>query len=110
VAKSAGQPEVQEKRTLPRWRVSFPVLHGEGATMLVGLAADLNEQGMAFVTRKSYAVDSVLSLELRIPSGRMQLRGLVRHCQTGKAGVQFVGLSAEQRSALAELCAGQGCH
>ena len=100
-------PGTGEKRANPRWPVRFPVLHGYGGKMLVGLAADLNDYGMAFVTRIPYAVDSILALELRLPSGRIRVKGIVRHCRTGMAGVQFLELSQQQRRELQDYCLGQ---
>jgi hypothetical protein len=89
---------------LLRWLVQFPVLHGQGDALLVGKATDLSEDGMGFLTYQPYAVDSVLTLELLIPSGRIKVKGRVRNCRNGRAGVQFVNISPQQRLALLDYC------
>ena len=106
MAAAGVPPRTGERRASLRWLVQFPVLHGQGDLLLVGKATDLNEEGVGFVTRQPYAVDCVLTLELLIPSGRIKVKGRVRHCRNGRAGVQFLKLSPQQRSELLDYCTG----
>ena len=93
-----------ESRTFPRWLVRFPLMHGQGMATHFGMASDINDDGMCILTGAAYAVDSILSLELRIPGGPFHVKALVRYCGNGATGVQFLSLSREQRLALLDFC------
>ena len=55
---------------------------------------------MGFLSSALYAVDTIVSLELRIPAGPSHVKALVRYCSHGAIGVQFLNLSREQRLEL----------
>lgn len=95
-----AQERADEDRAFPRWMVRFPLLHGQGMATHFGLASDINDDGMGFLSSETYAVNAVLSLELRIPGKPIQVKALVRYCRNGAIGVQFLNLSREQRLAL----------
>jgi PilZ domain len=95
-----AQEGKDEDRAFPRWLVRFPVMHGQGMATHFGLASDINDDGMCFLSSAQYAVDTIMSLELRIPDGPIEVKALVRHCGRGAIGVQFLNLSREQRLAL----------
>jgi hypothetical protein len=80
--------------------VRFPIMHGQGMATHFGLASDINDDGMCFLSSAPYAVDTIVSLELRIPGGPIDVKALVRYCRRGAIGVQFLNLSREQRLAL----------
>jgi PilZ domain-containing protein len=94
------QEAKDEDRIFPRWLVRFPLLHGPGMATHFGLASDINDDGMCFLGCAPYAVDTVLSLELRIPGDPIHVKALVRYSRGGAVGVQFLSLSREQRLAL----------
>ena len=93
-----------ENRAFPRWLVRFPLMHGQGMATHFGLASDINDDGMCILTGAAHAVDTILSLELRIPGGPFHVKALVRYCGNGATGVQFLNLSREQRLALLDFC------
>ncbi len=93
-----------DHRAFPRWITRFPLLHGPGAPTQFGLAVDINDDGMCFLTAANYAEGTILRLELRIVGGPIQLCARVCYCGGGTAGVQFLNLSREQRRALLYYC------
>ncbi|MGZ4813686.1 MAG: PilZ domain-containing protein [Terriglobales bacterium] len=93
-----------ENRAFPRWLSRFPILHGQGLPIRFGLAADINDDGMCFLTAAAYPVGTVILLEMRIPGGPIQVKALVRYCTGRAAGVQFLNLSREQRMVLLSFC------
>ncbi|MFI5104950.1 MAG: PilZ domain-containing protein [Terriglobales bacterium] len=95
-----AQERKDEDRISPRWLVRFPIMHGQGMATHFGLAADVNDDGMCFLSSALYAADTIVSLELRIPGGPIHVKALVRYCRNGAIGVQFLNLSREQRLAL----------
>jgi PilZ domain-containing protein len=95
-----AQEGTDEDRAFPRWLVRFPLLHGQGIPAHFGLASDINDDGMCFLSSAPYAVNAILSLELRIPGGPIHVKALVRYRRHGAIGVQFLNLSREQRLAL----------
>jgi hypothetical protein len=95
-----AQKGTDEDRAFPRWLVRFPIMHGQGMATHFGLASDINDDGMCFLSSAPYAVDAIVSLELRIPGGPIHVKALVRYCRRGAIGVQFLNLSREQRLAL----------
>ena len=79
----------------------FPYCMGKACLAThFGLAADINDDGMCFLSSAPYAVDTIVSLELRIPGEPIPVKALVRYCRHGAIGVQFLNLSREQRLAL----------
>jgi hypothetical protein len=95
-----AQRGTDEDRASPRWLVRFPVMHGQGMATHFGLAADINDDGMCFLGSTRYPVNTIVSLELRIPGEPIEVKARVRYCHRGAIGVQFLNLSREQRLAL----------
>lgn len=99
------------KRRYDRHRADFPVkvtlLRDCGYVELSGRCGDLGRGGMGVVLTGEVAKDEVVSVEFRLPTSPVNLvaRAIVRYRKGLLHGLEFLGLSSEQQSAVDGFCA-----
>jgi hypothetical protein len=95
------------RRKSMRWPVDFPLWHWiEGASLVVGCAVDLSEEGLAFRGARHYATGTRLriSLDFAEPSNSArQMSAVVRHSSKGVTGVEFVDLPEGEKQRILEI-------
>ncbi len=96
-----------QRRAFPRWKTSFPVLHGFGVPDMGCEASDVSDEGMAFQSRVPYPTGTKIIVEMQLPTGPIRVNAVVKHCGHGTVGVQFLNLSRADRLALSEFCYAQ---
>jgi|HubBroStandDraft_6_1064221.scaffolds.fasta_scaffold92050_2 hypothetical protein len=115
--KSAHQEKVQSSRQrgwhrrFQRHRSDFPVravlLREDGYTEILGRCGDIGHGGLGAVLTEEIPKDEVLSLELSLPEcdKPIVVRAIVRYRKGFLHGFEFLGLAAEQQSAVDAFCA-----
>lgn len=100
------------RRRYPRYRVDFAVkftaLGDDGYAEIHGRCGDIGCGGMGVVLTGEIKPGEVVSIEFALPASLepMSVRAIIRY-QTGSAhGLEFLGLSNEQREAVERYCAG----
>jgi hypothetical protein len=99
------------QRRHERHRADFPVkaslLRDSGYVQFSGRCGDLGHGGMGVVLTGEVAKDEVLSLEFHLPTSPIDLvvRAIVRYRRGLLHGLEFLGPSGEQQSAIDQYCA-----
>jgi TonB family protein len=100
-----GQEQPSRRRSL-RYRVQTPldvtVLRSGIPDTLPGRSVNLGEGGVAAVLAGELSPGEAVGVEISLPlvTGLLRTRALVRHQDKLRSGLEFVGLSAEQRAAI----------
>ncbi|MGA8428723.1 MAG: energy transducer TonB [Candidatus Sulfotelmatobacter sp.] len=102
----ARRSEGRLERSNPRYGVHVPlevtVLRSGIADRVPGRSVDLSERGVAVVLAAELAAGEAVGLELQLPE-QAQLqrwRAVVRYQDKLRCGMEFAGLSADQRAAI----------
>jgi len=99
------------QRRYQRHRADFPVkaslLREGGYQELSGRCGDLGHGGMGAVLTQEIAKDEVLSLEFLLPTfpAPLLVRSIVRYRRGFLHALEFLGLTADQQSAIDSFCA-----
>jgi protein TonB len=105
VAQAQGRDQPSRRRGL-RYRAEVPlyvtVLRSGIPDTLPGRSVNLGEDGVAAVLAGELLPGEAVGVEIRLSaaSDTLQARALVRHHDKLRSGMEFVGLSAEQRTAI----------
>ncbi len=88
-----------DRRTQPRCPVQFEVRYGVSKELMAGEGYDFGGGGMAFTGPKSYAPGTELELRYRLTPQEnwTRVRGLVRHHQGDRMGVEFLSIARTRR-------------
>ena len=97
------------KRRYARYRIDLPitatVLGEDGYRDVSGRSGDLGEGGLGAVLVSEISQGEVIDLAVQLPNGReLEVRGIVRYRKGLLHGLEFLGLSEEQRQAIKRLC------
>jgi len=99
------------QRRYQRHRADFPVkaslLREGGYQGFTGRCGDLGHGGMGTVLTQEIPKDEVLSLEFSLPTSPalLTVRSIVRYRRGFLHGLEFLGLTPEQQSAIDSYCA-----
>lgn len=105
-AATARAFEVTPQRNFPRQPINAPLdliaLRSGVPENLPGRCTDISEVGLGAVVAGEMAAGQQVAVELRLPNVGVPVRAraLVRYQSRFRYGVEFVGLSAEQRSMI----------
>jgi TonB family protein len=100
-----GQDQPSRRRSV-RYHVQTPldvtVLRSGIPDTLPGRSVNLGEGGVAAVLAGELSPGEAVGVEISLPlvKGLLRTRALVRHQDKLRSGLEFVGLSAEQRAAI----------
>jgi hypothetical protein len=98
---SLNEQEASERRGSRRRAADWRVLFGPRGDLALGFIADMSPLGVSIVTERQFQVGAELELHFGLEedqlSGRLQLRGVVRHGGVARIGVQFVDVQPGQR-------------
>lgn len=90
-----------ERRSSPRRAADWRVLFGTAGELAPGFLADLSPIGVSILTEKEYPVGTEIEVHFGVrdtePSGKVQMRAVVRHCGKGRIGVHFIKVDSAQR-------------
>jgi len=109
VATGAQAREQASRRRWLRYRVQalldVTVVRSGVADTLPGRSVNLGEGGISAVLAGELLPGESVGVEIRLPQAAdpLRARALVRHQDKLRSGLQFVGLSAEQRAAIRGL-------
>jgi c-di-GMP-binding flagellar brake protein YcgR len=98
------------KRRHERYRTDFPVkasvLREAGYQNLAGRSSDIGGGGMGAVFNAECVKGEVISLEFSLPSAAQafEVRSIVRYQKGFLHGLEFLGLTDEQRQAIDSFC------
>jgi len=90
-----------ERRSSARRATDWRVLFGPPGQLVAGFLADMSPIGVSILSEIQYPVGTEIEVHFGVhdndPSGKLQMRAVVRHCGKGKMGVQFVNVEPSQR-------------
>ena len=98
------------KRRYERYRTDFPVnatvLRESGYQDLAGRCGDIGHGGMGAVFNAECVKGEVISLEFRLPNVTevLNVRSIVRYRKGFLHGLEFLGLTDEQRQEIEAFC------
>ena len=98
------------RRRYPRHRANFPLkasaLRDDAYLQIQGRCSDIGHGGMGTVLTEEVPPGEVLSLAFELPSASdpLALRAIVRYRKGFMHGLEFLGLSPEQQSAIDGFC------
>jgi hypothetical protein len=99
--KKLTNEKTPERRSSPRRAADWRVLFGTTGELNRGFLADMSPIGVSILTEKEYAMGTEIEVHFGVhesePSGKLQMRAIVRHCGKGRIGVHFVNVDATQR-------------
>jgi TonB family protein len=104
--------EQPSRRRGARYRVQAPldvtVLRSGIPDTLPGRSVNVGEGGVAAVLAGELLPGELVGIEIQLPvvGDRLRARALVRHHDTLRSGLEFVGLSAEQHAAIRDWAGG----
>jgi TonB family protein len=95
------------RRRVPRFEMQAPldvtVLRAGVPDTVPGRSVDVCERGIAAMLAGELVPGETVGVEVRLPlAGALRARAMVRHQDKLRCGLEFVGLSAEQRAAIRE--------
>jgi PilZ domain len=100
----------RRRRKAQRYLVNFPVvvvsLSDHGYVHLQGSSQDLSEAGMGVLLSAEILLGEVVTLGFTLPPVQFDLRAVVRHRRACRYGLEFLGLTADQKARLAEFVKG----
>jgi c-di-GMP-binding flagellar brake protein YcgR len=110
--KGSGGKEKGWRRRHPRHRADFPLtasaLREDVYLRIRGRCSDIGHGGMGAVLTEELPPGEVLSLEFGLPAAstpeQLAVRAIVRYRQGFVHGLEFIGLSTEQQSAIDGFC------
>lgn len=88
------------RRAFPRWNTQFEVRFGTGKEMLDAEPLEIGEGGLSFGTDKLLPLETELTVEYRLPNDDkhwVKIKGVVRHSEGRKLGVEFLNLRRADR-------------
>src|SRR5438270_4348897 len=100
------------RRRVPRFQVQsaldVTVLRSGIPDTLPGRSVNLCERGIAAVLAGELVAGEAVGIEVRLPQAAdsLRTRAMVRYQDALRCGLEFVGLSAEQRAAIREWTKG----
>jgi TonB family protein len=109
---AGGQARGREQASRRRWLryrvqalLDVTVVRAGTPDILPGRSVNLGEGGMSAVLAGELLPGETVGVEIRLPRAAdpLRTRALVRHQDKLRSGLQFVGLSAEQREAIRGL-------
>ena len=98
------------KRRYERYRTDFPVnatvLRESGYQELAGRCGDIGHGGIGAVFNAQCVKGEVISLEFRLPNADavLNVRSIVRYRRGFLHGLEFLGLTDEQRQEIEAFC------
>ncbi len=98
----------QSRRRMPRFHLHAPldvtVLRSGIPEELPGRSLNICERGLAAIVAGEVAPGEIVGVELRLPlsSDSLRTRAKVRYQDNLRCGLEFLGLSAQQRAAIGE--------
>ena len=98
------------KRRYERYRTDIPVkatvLRENGYQDLAGRCGDIGHGGMGAVFNSECVKGEVISLEFRLPRATedLSVRSIVRYQKGFLHGLEFLGLTDEQRREIEDFC------
>ena len=96
----------RRRRKTARFFANFPVivvtLSDNGYAHLQGQCQDLSEAGMGLLMSADLALGEVVTLGFTLAPILFEVRAVIRHRRACRYGVEFLGMSAEQKARIAE--------
>jgi hypothetical protein len=94
-------------RRHPRVLFSVPItlrhLMTGGVRAAHGITLDLSESGMGALVEGSLHIGDTVAIELKLPDHVLSAVAIVRHSSDVRAGFEFLGLTPEERSQIANV-------
>jgi len=98
-------------RRHPRMPFSVPVKFHHlkaGVTWTsTGMSLDLAEGGLGALVNGKLRPGETVEIELPLSKNNLRLIGIVRYCSDFGSGIEFLGLTPEERSHIAEATRGE---
>jgi hypothetical protein len=111
VSRRARERSNNNRRAFPRWPAQFQMRFGTGKEMKEAEPIEIGEGGLSFYSDEPLAKDLEINIEYRFTTaephakgdGWVRLKGVVRHVQDGKIGVEFLNLRLSDRLKIVDF-------
>lgn len=97
------------RRAFPRWPVSFQLRYGQGKERTAGVGCEIGQAGLSFMTAEPPPEQIEIDLEYRLrptDEGWVVVKGVVRHVERERVGVEFLTLRLIDRVNIVHFIAG----
>ncbi|MGB9074980.1 MAG: PilZ domain-containing protein [Terriglobales bacterium] len=92
-------------RRHPRTLFSVPLMLRHlvtgGIRSLRGISLDIGEGGLGAIVQGDLRVGEMVEVDVHIPKGPLSAVAIVRHTSNVQSGLEFLGLTAEERQQIA---------
>jgi hypothetical protein len=68
-----------------------------------GICLDLGEGGMGVLVKGQLSMGATVEIDFQLQENTMTVIGIIRHTSSVRCGVEFVGLTAEERLQIAGI-------
>ena len=101
--RNCGNGPQRHSRTLFSVPITLRRLVPGGVRLTHGITLDISEGGLGALVQSGLRVGETVSLELELPDYDLQAVAIVRHSSSSRSGLEFLGLTPEERGRIASL-------
>jgi hypothetical protein len=100
-----AEGHAMNRRAFPRWPLPFDLLYGKGTERRSSDPLEIGEGGLSFLTNSPLTMDSELHIEFRLGPEQewVHVKGIVRHVEGKKIGVEFLNLRMADRLRIVDF-------
>ncbi len=110
-ARAASSYASEPVRRYPRALFSIPIklrhLIAGGVQTSRGVTLDISEGGLGALVQGDLRLGETVELDLQLPEQALNAVAIVRHSSQVRSGFEFLGLTAEERGRITNVCARQ---
>jgi hypothetical protein len=94
------------RRAFPRWAANVEVCLSWTAESVPVQAFQISEGGLTVVSERPLPLQTEIEVAYRLRTDRswVRVKGVVRHAEADRAGIEFLNLTMKDRLALVEFC------
>jgi hypothetical protein len=101
--RSAGHFDRRHPRAIFSVPINVRMLMPGGVHNTRGVSLDLSESGIGALVEGQLQVGDTVGIDLQFPDYPLRAVAIVRHTSNVRSGLEFVGLTAEERGHLAGI-------
>lgn len=98
-------PQAMNRRAFPRWPLPFDLLYGKTTDRRSVEPLEIGEGGLSFRTTSLVPLDTEIHIEFRLGPHEewVHVKGVVRHAEGKKVGVEFLNLRMADRLRIVDF-------
>jgi hypothetical protein len=94
------------RRAFPRWAAKIEVRLSWTSESVIVQAVEISEGGLTILSERPLPLQTEIEVAYRLRTDRswVRVKGVVRHAEGDRVGVEFLNLTMKDRLALVEFC------